>query len=59
MATTKSNKKQEKKNGGSVLGTLAAPGVLFVANEIYKRKPSRTYKNKSRRFRKTRRYGRK
>ena len=35
----KSNKNQE--NGGSVLGTLATPGVLLVANEVYKRKTPR------------------
>jgi hypothetical protein len=47
------------KRGGSVLAKLAAPGVLMVANELYKRKSSRTFKNKSRKFSKTRKYGRK
>lgn len=55
----KSNKSKTPKRGGSVLAKLAAPGVLLVASELYKRRQSRTSKNKSRKFRKTRKYGRK
>lgn len=53
-----SRKSKTPKRGGSVLGSLAAPGILMAASELYKRKSSKTHKNTSRKFRKTRKYGR-